>query len=194
MTVNWGRLGDVGYVARHEHLAGHLSRLGIEALPLDRATEILGQLLRQQPTQIAAQLIDWQKLSQHFPATKSSPKFAHLVVETLLDPSADHAQNVTRDAILAAPEGDRLQLVEAHLREAIGKVVGAPAAKIALDRPLSELGMDSLMAIELTNRLEADLGLAVSTGTVLGGQNVSRLAEALASLLENAGDTAAPKP
>ena len=119
---------------------------------------------------------------------------AIVVVETQLDPSADHAQNVTRDTILAAPVGDRLQFVEAYLRETIGKVVGAPAAKIALDRPLSELGMDSLMAIELTMRLEADLGLAVSSGTVLGGENVPRLAESLASLLENAGDTAAHKP
>jgi acyl carrier protein len=98
--------------------------------------------------------------------------------------SAGWALYFTEAPVLASLELVlRRQLVEAYLRETIGKVVGAPASKIALNRPLSELGMDSLMAIELKNRIEADLGATVPMVKFLEGPSVRELSAFLAEQL-----------
>jgi acyl carrier protein len=182
LTVNWGRLGDVGYVVDHPHLVEYFSRIGMEALGLQDATEILGRLMQDEVPRVAAFRMDWSRLGRQFQTVKTSPRFAHLVQDAA--DAADESSGSTREAILAAREDERQQLLESHLRDAIAKVLGTAAAKIAVDRPLDELGMDSLMAIELAMRLEADLGFTVPSGTVMGSRSVARLAEAVGDLIQ----------
>jgi NAD(P)-dependent dehydrogenase (short-subunit alcohol dehydrogenase family)/acyl carrier protein len=181
LTVNWGRLGDVGYVVEHPELEEYFSRLGMQALPVEQATHMLGRLLRAQTVQATAAKVDWGKLGQQFMTAKRSPRFAHLVHECA--DAVDQTSGSTRETILAARDDERQRLLESHLRETVARVLGTTAARITVDQPLDQLGMDSLMAIELSMRLEADLGLTVPNGTVMGTHSVSRLAVAVAALL-----------
>jgi NADPH:quinone reductase-like Zn-dependent oxidoreductase/acyl carrier protein len=187
LTVNWGPLGDVGYVAEHPQLLEYFSRTGMEALRLDQATAILGHLLRHNAPRAAAFRMDWGKLGRQFQTIRTSPRFAHLFEDT--PGGIEHAGGSTRETILAARDGDRRQLLESHLREAVAGVLGTDATRIAVDRPLDELGMDSLMAIELSMRVEADLGLTVPTGTLMSSRSVAHLADAVSALLPADGGT-----
>src|SRR5262249_14196316 len=46
VSINWGQLTEVGYVARHEQVEKHLNRQGILGIAPGRALEILGRVLR----------------------------------------------------------------------------------------------------------------------------------------------------
>jgi acyl transferase domain-containing protein/NADPH:quinone reductase-like Zn-dependent oxidoreductase/NADP-dependent 3-hydroxy acid dehydrogenase YdfG/acyl carrier protein len=184
LTVNWGRLGDVGYVVRHPSMQEYFSRIGMEALPLEDALQLLGQLMRDRVAQAAALRMDWPKLAGQAYSVRSSARFAHLAKEDADQP--EFAGSSARDRILAAADDERRRLLESHLREAVAKVLGTPVSKIAADCPLDELGLDSLMAIELSLRIEADLGLALPSGTLTGGYNVARLADRVGDLLVGA--------
>ncbi len=72
------------------------------------------------------------------------------------------------DRILAATPKDREPLLESGLRELFARVLGFPAAKIDPQQPLYSLGLDSLMAVELRNRIEANLGVVVPLEDFLG--------------------------
>ena len=84
----------------------------------------------------------------------------------------------------AAPAGEHKSLLETYLREQAARVLRVNAADIPASSPLSQLGLDSLMTVELMNRIEADLRININTGGLLGGQSIAGLA---ADLLADAG-------
>jgi aryl carrier-like protein len=74
------------------------------------------------------------------------------------------------------PQG---QLIE-YLRESVAQMVGLPAAEVRDDTAFLDLGMDSIGALVLANRIRADLGISVSMATVIAAVNLPALAAAIA--------------
>jgi acyl carrier protein len=71
-------------------------------------------------------------------------------------------------------------LLEAHIREQAIRVLGLnPSSKLDLNQGLATFGMDSLMTIELKNRLQASLGKSLSSTIVFDHPTVAGLAEYL---------------
>jgi acyl carrier protein len=71
------------------------------------------------------------------------------------------------------------RLVRGHAAQ----VLRVPADRIPATQPLKALGMDSLMSLELRNRLESDLGVAVSATAIWNYPTVPQLAGHLATLI-----------
>jgi acyl transferase domain-containing protein len=65
-------------------------------------------------------------------------------------------------ALAADAEGERLPRIEALLTQHLAQVLGRPTARIKIDTSLHDIGLDSLMALELRNRIRADLDIAPS--------------------------------
>jgi NADPH:quinone reductase-like Zn-dependent oxidoreductase len=61
LTVNWGALGEVGFLSRNAKVAEHLTAHGVHAIAPAHATEMLGRLLQSDATQIGFMHLDWQK-------------------------------------------------------------------------------------------------------------------------------------
>jgi len=73
------------------------------------------------------------------------------------------ARGIFRQTLLAAGSPQQQKsLLEQHLLQQISAVLRIPAAEIDNQVPLIDMGMDSLMALELRNRVEATLGLKLS--------------------------------
>ncbi len=64
--------------------------------------------------------------------------------------------------LATAPDAERADLVEDTVRRLVGRVLRLPEARIDAGQSFGTLGLDSLMAIELRNRLEAEIGLKLS--------------------------------
>jgi acyl carrier protein len=80
-------------------------------------------------------------------------------------------------------------LVRAHAATVLGH---ADAEAIGRDRPFKDLGIDSLTAVELRNRLSSETGIRLATTVVFQYPSPVELAEYLATLFEPADITAAP--
>lgn len=186
LTVNWGQLAEVGYVARHEKVKEHLNRQGILGIAPAQALALLGRLLRGRAAQVGVVRVDWQRWASFLPGVASAPRYAGLIGAGQSADAADAGRGA-RDTILEAPAEQRLALVISHLREQVGRVLRTSAAKLDAVRPLSELGVDSLMAFELVNRVESQFNLTLPTSKVAGGATIERLAVVLLEVL-----TAAP--
>jgi acyl carrier protein len=79
-----------------------------------------------------------------------------------------------------------LDLLQTHLREQIGQVLRLASNAIEVHAPLSSLGLDSLMALELRNRLEPTLGLTLSATMLWAYPTVATLAAHLIDRLRPA--------
>jgi aryl carrier-like protein len=76
-------------------------------------------------------------------------------------PADNGRQETFRDKLLQAPARRRQQMVAAYLREQLGQVMGWEADyEVDPQQGLFDVGLDSLMAMELKGKLERNLGLA----------------------------------
>ena len=78
-----------------------------------------------------------------------------------------------RAEILAAEPAARLTTTEDVLVPHVARVSAGAPAKVDVHRPLNGLGIDSLMAVELKNRIESDLGIALPGGVAAGADDRS---------------------
>ncbi len=138
------------------------------------------------PVQMAVARLDWQSMERFSSFVAESNMFAQVTRETRQKTSGAAA----RPTILAAPPEERLALVKSLLAAQLAAVCNVDAAKVDHDTSIMKLGLDSLMAIELINRVENELALVVPMGKVLGGPTLSELAETVVQLLTYSADDA----
>ncbi|MGA5452718.1 type I polyketide synthase [Streptomyces umbrinus] len=81
----------------------------------------------------------------------------------------------------------------AFVKEAVAVVMGLRAERVNVSRPLNRLGMDSLMAVELRNRIEREYQVKLPMVQLLKDGSITTVVQALAAEL-NSGDTPAVQP
>ncbi|HKV09540.1 MAG TPA: amino acid adenylation domain-containing protein, partial [Thermoanaerobaculia bacterium] len=82
-----------------------------------------------------------------------------------------------REALLALPAASRRTVLLASLAELVERRLGPAAARIDPGRPLTEAGLDSLAAIELTAVAESAWGLPPALSGLLAGWSLEELAD-----------------
>jgi len=79
------------------------------------------------------------------------------------------------------------------VREAVGSVLRVKAETLRDDQPLTDLGLDSLMGVEIENALEAAVGIALPPASLMRARTVRQIAALIAGHLGGAAP-AAPAP
>lgn len=175
LTVNWGAVTDVGYVAQNAEVAEHLKRIGIKSLRSQEAMKMFGVLLQQQATQTVIANLNWQQWAKFHPAA-SLPRFSQVVqIASDSQPVDEEQQDSFKDKILAAELTERKELLESCLREQVARVLLTSASKVDIQQPLISLGFDSLMAVELSNNIKKELDVDVPTVKLVQGPSIAQL-------------------
>jgi NADPH:quinone reductase-like Zn-dependent oxidoreductase/acyl carrier protein len=173
VTINWGAWGEVGLATRADRVK-HLTAQGIAAFTPQQGVELLGRILEHDQVQMLAVDMNWSKLVGLY----SPPFLSHMAEEAAreIGPSKKKGDGLTLEKLIAVEPGKRKKVVEAFLKEQMAKVLRSSPDKIDMHQPLTSLGIDSLMAVELKNRVESDLELAVPVTALLQGPTLSQLA------------------
>jgi thioester reductase-like protein len=184
LTVNWGAISGAGFVARNEKTAQYLDAIGMRAISVDECIKVLRRMLQHEAPQILASRADWNLWRKAIPLVGHSPTFAAVTHEQ----GEDAVGGSIGPRILAASADERPAMVENFIAENLAAVCSIDADGIDFDTPLTSLGLDSLMAVELMNRIEGDLGLSIPMGKVLSGPTIRQLAAMILQSLTGAGD------
>lgn len=83
--------------------------------------------------------------------------------------------NVAPWQLRELPDGDREEAVRTYLGEQIVRTLDLEPAAVGVDEPLTHLGIDSLMAMEIKNRVENELSVSISIVRFLEGPTISGL-------------------
>jgi acyl transferase domain-containing protein/NADPH:quinone reductase-like Zn-dependent oxidoreductase/NAD(P)-dependent dehydrogenase (short-subunit alcohol dehydrogenase family)/SAM-dependent methyltransferase/acyl carrier protein len=179
VTINWGPLTDTGYVAQHRQVSDELTRKGLKGCSPKEATEALGRILSRKEVRIGVVRADWRKVSQFVSKTILN----QLTGEYLADQSGGEQGSHIREVISGATLEARRDIVRDYIQEQVARVLRTSAAKLDTEQPLNQMGLDSLMAVELKNRIESDLQIALPTGKLVQGPSIQDLSGLALDLL-----------
>jgi 1-acyl-sn-glycerol-3-phosphate acyltransferase len=190
VAINWGVLSDIGYVSQHPGVSDFLARQGYDGFSPQQALDVLEWIMRHDVAQLMAGRVDWRRWAVASASRAASPRMRDLVPgeETPADGRPAEPRDLARH-LRGLGGAARVAWVEEYLRGKVARILGASAATLDLDRPLTELGTDSLTAVELTTALGVDLGVEVPLVRVLQGGTTRSLA---AAVLEQVGPAGAP--
>jgi acyl carrier protein len=176
----------VGLAAAQAVRGEQLLSRGISPLATGKALDAFMQVVAQSPAQVAVADADW---AAYRAATSGTSR---LLDEVSVPPSEDgvSVEQSARNLIIAAEPGPaRRAALESFLKQQIARVLRQSAGRIDAAKPFRSLGLDSLMGLELRNRLEAELSLSLPATVVWNFPTVRTLAQHLTTLL---GEPAEP--
>jgi acyl carrier protein len=189
LTVNWGVLGGEGYVARNERVADFLARQGTLGISPNEATALLDTFLRAGSTQAIAIRVDWSKWRQFFRGMQANPLLER-IFSALESEESTGATSDWRNRIDAAPPTEKQAVICQAVREAVGSVLRVKPDSLRDDQPLTDLGLDSLMGVEIEASLEAAVGVALPPTSLMRARTIGQIASLIVGHL--GGATIAP--
>ena len=185
-SINWGVWSQVGSAAARgadERILAH----GASAIAPDQGLDALERCLRDGRPQVVVVPVHWKRFLPNFVGADPAPYWSHVDVRVADDPAgAGDAPTLMPEAptadsatpprtpgsdlgeLLEAPPARRRELLIERVTDDVVTVIGlAPGRSVDPDQPLSEMGLDSLMAVELRNRLGSSFGLAALPATLV---------------------------
>jgi NAD(P)-dependent dehydrogenase (short-subunit alcohol dehydrogenase family)/acyl carrier protein len=190
LSINWGAWAELGFAETDggRSLTRRLALLGIRSMAPKRALEVLDRLIRENATQVVALPVNWRQYHEFYPAGTEPPMLSDLANEEATVPSPTAHPGEKRSAILDANPAERAQLLQSYVSEQVARVLGLSPSQLDIQQPLTNLGLDSLMAVELKNRISADLGVNVPMVKFLQGFSVAQAATQLLDQLTAQAD------
>jgi acyl transferase domain-containing protein/acyl carrier protein len=182
LSINWGPWSEVGMAAAQANRGERLARSGLGSLDPTRALNTMAALLeRDQRPQIGVMPVDWELWSQCYPQNAQAPLYSDLLQTTVGAAGAD--SSAVRDSLLKAPAAEREAHLQDYLLHELAAVLRLPKTQLDGKMSLQDLGVDSLMIIELGNRIRTSLGIEIAPDKIMSGVNMASLASVLLEAL-----------
>ncbi|MFG1365640.1 type I polyketide synthase [Xanthobacter versatilis] len=164
-AINWGPWADIGLFARLG-LAERAGLSGVEPIAPEQGMAALDHLMARGETQALVLNADWAQV----------PASARLeLLQAAAAPDTSSTSAGIADLLLMAPAERKAEL-RARLGAIIAAVLRFDADKLDHRRALTTLGMDSIMAVEIRNRVRRQFDLTPSIVDLFTG-SVARLAD-----------------
>ncbi|MFF9203524.1 SDR family NAD(P)-dependent oxidoreductase [Streptomyces sp. NPDC014986] len=177
LALAWGGIGETGYVVR-SGLTDTMRRSGLGLLPPDTACAVLGRLLSRDEVSAAVGYVDWDRMGGMLPALKA-PRFADRLGRAQADSgrtaSADFRERFSR----ADGEGEQKAVIGDTLTALTAAVLQMPPERVNRRAELAELGLDSLMGVELKAGLHRVFGCDLPVMELMAAGSVAGLTDRL---------------
>ncbi|TDP92877.1 type I polyketide synthase [Labedaea rhizosphaerae] len=164
-SIAWGPWADTGMAADAD-ARDYLRRRGLQALPGPAAVAVLAQAVDAGETCVTVADVRWERFASVFTLARRSPLLADLPELRALGAQADEPEpgdgTRLRDELTGLPEADQENVLLELVSGAVAAVLGhTSSAEVEPAQAFSELGFDSLTAVELRNRLVVGTGLTL---------------------------------
>lgn len=181
----FGAIADAGFLTRNQAVKDSLeSRVGTKSMLANDALMLLEKIIKTGNAGAAICDFDWSVIQRFMPAAKS-PKYEQQILRTNRI-GGDHNDHEDIHAMLDGLSHDEaLELIIRLLAQSIGNILHVPADKIDRHKSVFELGMDSLMGVELAMSVEASFSVKLPLMALAEGATLAKLAAKILSMLQN---------
>ncbi|MBE9103286.1 SDR family NAD(P)-dependent oxidoreductase, partial [Vacuolonema iberomarrocanum] len=189
LSVNWGPWA-IGMAASLPNADASFAAAGLPLISPEAGLSLLKTLLHRLSTLSVPQMGVFNLDAARFISRQSASTQAFFRRLLPIPPAPPDSTSTMTTApttevlqqLQALPVSDRPTALQTHVRDQLARVLGFPNADtIDPDDNFGDLGMDSLMAVELTNRLQASLGCPITQTTLFDYPSVNAISGFLLS-------------
>jgi phthiocerol/phenolphthiocerol synthesis type-I polyketide synthase D len=186
IAINWGQWSDVG-------LARSLTFGVLDPISPAEGIQALESLVGSDLIRVGVTRLRLDRAAAAFPEIRDVGYFAGMVEE--LDVISAGGDWPSPGALGELEPVEVNRIVTDRLRERISAIMGyAEKSAIQANRPLTELGMDSLMAVRIRNVARGDFGVEPAVALLLQGASLQELTTDLIRQLGLNGHDSAQRP
>ncbi|MDE5116519.1 MAG: alpha/beta fold hydrolase, partial [Trichodesmium sp. St2_bin2_1] len=187
LAINWGAWASEGMAARLavEH-QNRIENSGINEIAPKEGMSALELLLQtHSKQQVAVFPVDWSVLAKKSSLENSSSLLLELLQQETTPKKTD---TQILEKWKAAPTTERQEILRSYIQSLVATTMGIKSSKIPTDANFMELGMDSLMSIEVVNQLSRDLNLVIYPREFYERPTINSLTQYLSDELNNNND------
>lgn len=193
LSINWGAWSEVGLAAKQSQNE-RFANTGFGTISPSQGLEIFAKLIEQSTGQVGVLPADWETLRRSSPALAKLPLLSNLISESQATSNEQTSINyltAKRSELIAIEVSKRQELLKTWLREYVAQALRLPVEKLDTQKSLNYVGLDSLIAVELKNWIESEIGVVVAMANLLEGPSLDELATQIlvkfnAALIEDA--------
>ena len=181
IAVAWGGIADVGVLARKNSTRDLLAaRAGVQGIEAQLALDLMAEAFSRAggpggDAFVGVAAMNWSTARAHLPLLRS-PSYSRLWSDDEGRESLRQEVVDPRELAAGLPPEQARRAVANIIVEEIARILRLPKEDVSRSKPLSEIGLDSLMGVELTLSIEARFGLNAPVSGSSGGFNVMELA------------------
>jgi len=187
LSINWGPWAEVGMAARASSARGPASRVMLPLAPAQALAALDRLFEKNGPAQAVAMSVDWTQLARSFNGQQLPALIADLIREKARPAAAKAAgesgPRLSMQELLATPQARRHALLLAHVQKSLAQVMALDAPELDPEESMSNLGLDSLMALELQHSLEESFGTKLPIELLMGMPSLNEFVTRLLDIL-----------
>jgi phthiocerol/phenolphthiocerol synthesis type-I polyketide synthase C len=181
--IGWGPIADTGYLARNERMLEVLvGRMGGAALQADAALRALETLHDSSAANLGRIDLDWSTLSRFLPSAQA-PKFSELARTVAGERAHGESAHDLRRRLEGLAGEALVNALTEIVRTEVAEILRTVPERIEPGTSLLDMGMDSLMAVELATSIGARLDIQLSALALSGGPTIESVVDRVIRLL-----------
>ena len=172
LSINWGAWAASGMAARLD--GGHQKRIemsGMSAIEPEQGMQVLGSLLSESSSQVGVFPVNWSRFIQQIPGGQKIP-----FLSSWMSSVTETKNEQLLEQLKAAPPEEGEKILINYLKNKISAILGMTAAKIEINQPLTSMGLDSLMAVELRNLVQREMEFEIPMERMIEGISIAEIA------------------
>nr|AAT70108.1 CurM [Lyngbya majuscula] len=193
LSINWGGWSEGGMATRlaSQH-QNRMQTAGISLISPEQGIQVLEELVRTQSTaQVGVLPVDWSVLAKQFSSANPSSLLLELLQQ---ETSSEKTDERILEKLQAAPITERQDILKNYIQLVVAKTLGINPSKISTDDNFVELGMDSLMGMEVVNKLSGDLDFIIYPREFYERPTIDSLTQYLSAELSEDNLATQPSP
>lgn len=201
LSVSWGAFSETGMAHRSSGLE-FLSLLGMGTLTPEEGFARMDKLLAMGQARAVAAPVQWSRYKEIY-AADSVPALLDTVIRSDEAAALNNEQDKGRNRAFASARADNgpvmpdpaepplASAVEKAIRSRTANILRCPEDSLDADANLMELGVDSLLALDLFQFLEKEFGIHLDRSILFSNPTVRKLSSRISAMLGTSQDEAA---
>lgn len=180
----FGAIADAGFLTRNTKVKNLLeTQTGALAIKADDALDELKNLLITNDKGAAIINFEWHKIKKYMPES-SSPKYSQQQKQ-IEDLDDENDSGNLKDILLELSQIEAVAMIIKVISHDIGSILHVMPSKLDLNKSVFDLGMDSLMAVELSMLVEKKFAIQIPLMMLSEGATINKLANNILELIKN---------
>jgi acyl transferase domain-containing protein/acyl carrier protein len=184
LSINWGAwaAGMASELSTRDQR--RYTDVGVILIPPELGIQTMASLIAQDAAQVSVLPIDWPQFLRQFQDTGEPPFYSELSKRAASARTAVARPSQLLHQLKEARPNRRRHVLAAFVRDEVSSILGLdPSQPLDSDQPLSEVGVDSLMAVEIRNALGRPLSQTLPVTLLYDYPTVNALTDYLAGKL-----------